>query len=501
MSDTKSQSTKDILNTILNDEKLLSSRAFRDKVYTDQPILKRASQIKTPDTPQKIKDMKALAYTPEAHWKTSAWLFYTQGKFMEDYSDVYDYSTGFVKFFPTYRDLDVQQLRGFFSWRSRVREGQFPEAPLPFVYMYAYELINGIGVSSPEEGLAQLQRLGLAYSGMDPELKKLLTRWELDYCVYNQLPPELIDSNPDIRYDNALLKLIHWKDTADNELFEALTELSSYQVESSRFYMQYPDDFIKASVCVFRELALYFCKHRKNEVCDKFFGHITDMSCRMFDSAVFYDRNTSASFDYSINEIHSYTCRNGLWRCTKYYGSRSKSPQLGDLLKLIDRIMRERYDFRYKLRSDGSSKTTASLIKKVLDAIDAEKQKKQAMTIEIDVSKLDSIRAAADITRDKLIVEEEEDIPEIPVFTEDVPEDTPESTSPLTANEISFLKALLSGGDWAASAKNSGEMPSILADSINEKLFDMFGDTVIDYSSDAPELIEDYICELEQLVT
>ncbi len=163
--------------------------------------------------------------------------------------------------------------------------------------------------------------------------------------------------------------------------------------------------------------------------------------------------------------------------------------------------MRERYDFRYKLRSDGSSKTTASLIKKVLDAIDAEKQKKQAMTIEIDVSKLDSIRAAADITRDKLIVEEEEDIPEIPVFTEDVPEDTPESTSPLTANEISFLKALLSGGDWAASAKNSGEMPSILADSINEKLFDMFGDTVIDYSSDAPELIEDYICELEQLVT
>ena len=53
---------KDILDSVLHDEKLLGSRAFRDKVYTDQPILKRASQIQTPETPQKIKDMKALAY-------------------------------------------------------------------------------------------------------------------------------------------------------------------------------------------------------------------------------------------------------------------------------------------------------------------------------------------------------------------------------------------------------------------------------------------------------
>ncbi len=84
---------KDILNSILTDEKLLNSRAFRDKVYSDEPIIKRASQIKTPDTPQKIKDMKAIAYTPEAYWKTSAWLFYNQGKFMEDFSDVYEYTT------------------------------------------------------------------------------------------------------------------------------------------------------------------------------------------------------------------------------------------------------------------------------------------------------------------------------------------------------------------------------------------------------------------------
>ena len=121
---------KDILESVLRDEKLLGSRAFRDKVYTDQPIIKRAPQIKTPETPQKIKDMKALAYTPEAYWKTSAWLFYTQGKFMEDYTDVYEYTADFVRCYQTYRDLETEQLRGYFSWRARLRRGEYPPAPL-----------------------------------------------------------------------------------------------------------------------------------------------------------------------------------------------------------------------------------------------------------------------------------------------------------------------------------------------------------------------------------
>jgi 2,3-bisphosphoglycerate-independent phosphoglycerate mutase len=49
---------KEILHQILNDEKLLKSRAFRDKIYTDEPIIRTASQIPRPRTPEKIKEMK-----------------------------------------------------------------------------------------------------------------------------------------------------------------------------------------------------------------------------------------------------------------------------------------------------------------------------------------------------------------------------------------------------------------------------------------------------------
>ena len=121
------------------------------------------------------------------------------------------------------------------------------------------------------------------------------------------------------------------------------------------------------------------------------------------------------------------------------------------------------------------------------------------MKIEIDVSKLANIRKAADITRDKLLVDE---APEN--MFEDVIEkasDTAaEDHSLLDNDEISFMRALLYDGDTEQAARSCGKLPSILADSINEKLFDTFSDNVIDFSSDSPQLIEDYTDELRQMI-
>ncbi|MCQ2490723.1 MAG: TerB N-terminal domain-containing protein [Ruminococcus sp.] len=491
---------KDILDSVLHDEKLLGSRAFRDKVYTDQPILKRASQIQTPETPQKIKDMKALAYTPEAYWKTSAWLFYTQGRFMEDFSDVYEYTSDFVRYYPTYRDLETEQLRGFFSWRARLWKNEYAAAPIPFVYMRAYELINGIGAESPQERIVLLKRLAEAYGGTNAELKKHLHQWTVDYCVYEQLDPQSIADMPDMLYDSSLLRLLNWEESSDDELFAALDYLSGYPFGQSRYYIANAAEFKTAAVRVFRSLSEFFRGHRKKSLCDKLFGHPTEMNCRLFESAVFYDRNTVRSTDYTLNLIHTYTCRNGVWRCYRYYGSRSRSQQLGELMKMLDHLMRERYDFRYRLRPAEVSKSTAELIKKVLDEIDAEKRLSEAKRIEIDLSKLAGIRAAADVTRDRLIVDEEPDVPTPEPENFPVKADEAVSDTPLDDSERLFLRVLLEGGDWSSAAKGAGVMPSLLADSINDKLYDVFADTVIDCTADVPEVIADYAEELKNYI-
>ena len=72
--------------------------------------------------------------------------------------------------------------------------------------------------------------------------------------------------------------------------------------------------------------------------------------------------------------------------------------------------------------------------------------------------------------------------------------------TPLDAAEYRFMQCLLYGGDHNAAAKKAGTMSSLLADKINEKLFDLFDDTVIDFSGGEPELIEDYIDELKGMI-
>ena len=65
----------------------------------------------------------------------------------------------------------------------------------------------------------------------------------------------------------------------------------------------------------------------------------------------------------------------------------------------------------------------------------------------------------------------------------------------LTDDEYHYLKDLLYGRDtsWTGT---KGLMPSILTDSINEKCYEEFGDTVLE-AGDPPSVIEDYLEDLK----
>lgn len=491
--------TKEILHQILNDEKLLNSRAFRDRVYKDEPIIRTAAQLKKSVTPSRIKEMKGIAFTPEAYWKTSAWLFYTQGKLMEDYEDDFTFSEDFVKYYPSYRDLSVEQLRGYFTWRTNVRKNIIEKAPLPFVYIYIYELINCIGSDDPAECFTRLKNFCSKYVCFDSSIAKYTDNWLCDMIVYYGLAPELANDIEDISFDIKRLTLIHWPGHSEDELFEAISDLSSYQIKKSLYYTAAPQEFKDVLVRSFVKLSEFFMEKRKNSLCDKLFGNIVECTHNMFASAIFYDRQSLRSCDYRFSEIHSYTCRNGKWKCIKYYGNRGKNGHLGDIVKAVDSLLREKNDFRYKISISGVSKTALKIIQNEINSFYAEKERKKAMKIEIDVSKLANIRKAADITRDKLIVDEGpenmfEDV------IEKASDTAAEDHSLLDNNEIRFMRALLYDGDTEQAARSCGKLPSILADSINEKLFDTFSDNVIDFSSDSPQLIEDYTDELRQMI-
>lgn len=487
-----------IISVVMNDEKLLNSKSFQNRVYKDEPILKTAARLCKPKTPERIEQMKKIAFSPNAYWKTSAWLFYTQGKFMEDYEDNYNYDVDFSGFYTTYRDLTAQQLRGYFSWRTKVRNGIITKASSPYAYIYSYELINEIGTKSLMDGFNKLKDFGMQYKQFSSELSHIIESWLIDYAAYYQIDTAVLHDNEIILHDEMLIALKNWEKFDDDAIFDALSNLSDYNIYESSCFADHADKFRKTAVNSFKRLSEYFRENRKKSLFANYFGNLKKSKYHIFESAVFYDRTPLRSFCYKINEIRIISCLNGAWSCESY-PYKEKNKHIGDFLKSVDSILRERFGYSEKLECEDVSKIVVSIIQREADKIIVQKSETETKKIEIDISKIENIRKASEITRDKLIVEEAYDeseaIPEI-----NPPENSAMDDTPLNTPEYEFLKTLLYGGDWRKVAESVQSMPSILAEAVNQKLFDFFGDTVIDFSGDVPELIEDYIDELKGMI-
>ena len=236
----------------------------------------------------------------------------------------------------------------------------------------------------------------------------------------------------------------------------------------------------------------YYNTPQNGNIYKKLFGKRLYEPHLIFDQAVFYEKAPHKDCVYEINEIYRYICRDNKWSIERFYPQKDKAGKVGSILKGIDSALRLKFGFKPQIKSPELSRDTERIIKETVDTAFAEERKAAAPKIEIDVSKLQSIRDTADITRDKLIVDEEEST------EQSIPETEP-AKAEATADEpyLKVLKALLCGADPEKAARDSGIMLTVAIDEINERLFDTFSDTVIIFDGDTPEIIEDYKEELK----
>lgn len=225
----------------------------------------------------------------------------------------------------------------------------------------------------------------------------------------------------------------------------------------------------------------------------------------MFRSAVFYQQAAHKDFVYEINDIYKYRCKNGIWTRKRFFFYGEKNKQIGALLKTIDFLMRQKYEFKSTLKTGKTTKLILNIANKEIDKYLETKKRNSLPKIEIDVSKLQTIRTAALETQTKLIVDEDR---EEPAFPEPAAVQRPQALEPhvlepeeeditITGIESRFLKCLLYGKAYDELIRANGLMLSVLVDTVNEKLYDRFSDTVIIFTGDKPELIDDYIDELK----
>lgn len=481
---------EDLIKAVLSSKKLSG-----EKVYRDEPLIFTASQMKN-YTPPEYGKMRKLISDKLSLFAPSNEIFYKQGKFMEKFEDSFDYHGDFIRYFPTYREMNNLQLRGYFSWRTKLRHGKLEKTCTSFAFVYIYELINQIGVSSPEDGFYKLKTFAEQYGKLDRTVEKYTQRWLKDYAVYYNLDPALLMDFKELQNDSAMLTLMNYRSKAPAEILDALKNFSSYKLKNSSFYKKYPDETADTVYRLFCILHEHYEKHSKNGIFEKLFGKSYYEPYLMFYSSVFYEPEPHPDCVYEINGINRYICEKGKWRIERFYPMRDKAGKLGAILKNTDYCLRQKYGFKSQLKPAETAKIFETAIKQAVDGQYAEKQKKEKPKIEIDLSKLQNIRETSIATRDKLIVEEPEEIIAEPAVIQQT--EKPENGL-LDKACTEILIALLNGQDVQKAARQNGVMLSTAIDGINQTLFDNFGDIVIDFGGDEPEIIEDYTKDLREM--
>lgn len=333
-------------------------------------------------------------------------------------------------------------------------------------------------------------------------------------------------------------------EAGEERLMTAINALSTYNLNNSRLDRSHHRDLRRVACAVYVRMARYYDTHRKTGIVASLFGEETAMPYTMFASAVFFAPERHEDCEYRLDPIHIYRCQNGFWECMRIHGSRQKSSKLGEMMRACDQRLRLALDPTHPLKEEKVPKYLAKIIDDEIVAWLSWDAAHQPVKIDIDLSQLGHIRSAAAQTREALLIDEEreDDVPmeaeatlieqpnteSAPSMTagpgematrQDEPDEPTVSTeefgvvapllvsvpAPVTpasaeaANKLApaadaFLRALLERNTAQATlaVAQSGKSENMLVDSINEALFDLVGDTVIEFGSAGPQIIEDY---------
>ena len=484
--------------------KKIASEWFARNVYSDEQIQPHPAQSYE-SVPEEIRSMRQLE-SGANFWRCSREeIFVKQGQQMADYEDDYPYKRDVVRYYPTYQALSDRELRGYFTWRTKWRRGEEERTSLSFAFLYIYELLNQIGVKNPIEGYELLRAFYRDYGALDDSICSYLSRWLWDYVVYYQLDPVLLEGRKELQFDRHLAALIDVDTCSNAEIFNAVVELSSYRLDRSKLFAQRPEMLEKVTATVLRKIDKHYSTHRKQSLTEDYFGPIILVPVDLFMGAVFYKQTKHESFDYEIDALRSYQNHNGKWTCRFPDAFIGRSKKLGDVMRTVDSMLREASGVGNSIQPGLSTKWLLKLIEESIQEYQQEKKAEEARRITIDFSKLSGIRHDASVTREKLIVDEERDENPIPEIAEEpktplpaMLKTTEENAFGLDENEKRLLHSLLYGEDltWI---HEEGLMSTVLVDSINEKLYDCFGDTVL-VDDSSPTIIEDYTKELKEML-
>jgi len=454
-------------------------------------------------------------------------IFYEQGRFMEDFEDHYDKEVPFSAYFPSYQAMDYEQLRTYFTWRTKVRQGEIADTSTSYIFLYLYELLNQIGVRDEREGVEKLTGFWLSVRDRQGSVGKYVLRWLKDYHVYYELPwsfREFIDNNGLGAY------YPEFTDPEDN--FELFCSVSKYDIRKSVFYGEGRQALIKDCFhFTLRHLKQVFA-HKGLDLEALIFQPAKNMpQWTPFKDALFYPVKRQRERRVVLSEKEIYLCSNNNWTFNTTLTTESGKRLVGYIMKQMESVLRRAVKYKYKISPGSMNGPTEEMLERAGIGLEAEVKKatlefyreRTKTVVSVDPDRLRQIRREALKTQEKLTVPEEEEGVALlgrpvvleeaasPVFFREpslspAQKQEPGQKSPwtdfrnaLTEVEREALGILWKGErDIRQFAQSQGIMPEVLAEGINEKAMDHVGDGLLDGEL---AIYEDYRDQIEKILS
>ncbi len=485
--------------------------------------------------PRKIQEMAMLYEFGDYSMRQRSKNFYTQAKFMENYEDNHPWYGDYHRYFPTYHDLRLAELRGYFTWRTQLRNGDYQPISASLAYIYVYELLNGIGADSPEDSLRKLKEFEIGFLDSeigDSGMRRNLHRWMAELAIIKNVKPELAAryfDEKEAAQDKALTVLEQPDRYSDGEVFGALCEMTTVRLNKSPVVTKCGGEGTR----LFAELWRYMLVNMITESGNFFnmcFGTLRELRWYPLCNAVYWHPEPYADAEYVLNESHSFFCKDGLWYERTYPRVYFNKEMLNDFCHEADRQLRAYLKTGRPLKQRESAAWASTYIGAFIEADRQAKAEAAKPKITIRFSQLEQIRRDASVTRDSLLTEEEmteaeelmkademakvkemtdaegmtraEEMTDTEKIISAAPDNAHNELSSdlLNGVQLEIMRMLLNGESVRPFIKENHLMPSVLADEINEALFDEIGDTVLECDGENLSLIEDYTEDIKELL-
>ena len=415
-----------------------------------QPVARRASD----PVRRRFYEMRSLA-SGNPFGRNDAALFYKQAKLMEDITDDYGGFEPFFKYYPYYQQMGYEQLRTYFTWRTNVRKGETPPTSLSYIFLYIYELLSGVGADGPADGLDKLTALWTAYREAEPLLDRFLPQWFKDYHICYETPSDFAEFAAANQLQRYFPEAFY---TTDDLLL--WNGVSSYDVTKSNFYLAGNKDLLKDGfAAVLRGL------RASGTDMERWLANSTaQYRWRPFEDALVHIPHEPRDRRVEMPGGEVYRRKDGQWTASAFIRDAGQKERVGYLIKKTEACLRQAARHKHRIKAGPGALDT--LIEKAVKDFYADRNR---TVVTVDHGNLARIRKEALGTQEKLAVPEE--APPVTV---------PPPPSAKTV-EMEALAALLEGAVTLKEfAAGRGVMPEILADGINEKAVDYFGDNLLD---------------------